>query len=473
MKTIIISPKDRTIGLETFQGGYQIMLGVLYLAAAVRNMGFDIDVVVCDSNEIVDIIKECLPDIVAVSCVTSTYPIARDIINKVKEYKPEIITVMGGHHATFMYEEIFRECKIDFICRGEGDEVLPKLLTKLAEGERYPDIPGMVYRKNGSLYNYDTINILDSLDNLPLITPDLLPPHLKFNPKIITSRGCPYRCAFCSVSAFYKGKWRQRSVEAVLRDLEYYVSQGYRKFWFHDDNFTVDTQWVRKFCENIKTNDFPKISWYCMTRVDTICKEPELLELMSSAGCKLLSIGLESGVQRVLDRFKKKISLEEVRKAIKHLNHSSIFHNWYLIIGSGDEYDTKEYLEKSLAFTASIPFDLIIVSLLTPFPGTPIYEKLVSENRLLHKNWELYDATHCVYKPAGMTNTEMEAFISKAYHRLYLFRGLKNLFIAYKGWKIGIFKLTMLKNICSVFYQVFCKRRSVYEVMKNMHSVKE
>ena len=99
---------------------------------------------------------------------------------------------------------------------------------------------------------------------------------------------------------------------------------------------------------------------------------------------------------------------------------------WYLMVGSGDEYDTQEYIRKSASFMNGFPFDLVQISILTPFPGTHLYDKLEKEGRLLHKDWDLYDGMHCVYKPLGMTVEELEKELTWAYRQIYLHSGLKN-----------------------------------------------
>jgi anaerobic magnesium-protoporphyrin IX monomethyl ester cyclase len=379
-------------------------------------------VVIADKNDVHRYLRRYQPDLVGVSCVSATYPIVRDLLTALKRMRPELPTIIGGHHATFMYKEVFADTGVDYVCRGEGEEVFPALLDSLEKGEKHPSIPGIVFRKDGSFHNDEAIALLGDINRLPRITLDLVAPEFSFSPKIVSSRGCPFRCSFCSISAFYNGRYRQRRVEDVIADIEEYISWGFNHFWFHDDNLTVDTRWVNDFCARIEQRGM-KFRWNCMSRVDTIVRDPELVARMARCGCSLVSIGIESGIPEVLERMHKKIDIPQIKTAIAILNRLKISHNWYMILGSADEFDQHKYLKQNIRFFSSLPFGYVLISILTPFPGTEIFEKLRSENRLLHYNWEDYDATHCVYQPYGMSAKELESYLLKAYLKVYLSKG--------------------------------------------------
>lgn len=395
---------------------------MLYVAASARAAGHNATVVVADSSDIDGFIARYDPVLIGFSCVTSSYPIARDMIRHVKKRHPSIPTIIGGHHATFMYRETIADCGVDYVCRGEGEETFPRLLEALESGDIHPAIPGIVYLLDGAYHNADETAILDDLNKLPRITRDLTAPEFTFSPKIVSSRGCPFRCSFCSISAFYGGKYRQREVDAVIADIREYLSWGYEQFWFHDDNLTVDTAWVNSFCERIEQQKL-KFRWNCMSRLDVICREPQLFARMARCGCSLVSIGLESGIPEVLKRMRKQIGIPQVLKALRILNGLKISHNWYMIIGSGDEYDAPRYIERNIDFFRKLPLGFVLISILTPYPGTELWDKLNSEGRILHRDWARYDMTHCVYRPLGISPAEMEKYFRKAYVRVYLSRG--------------------------------------------------
>lgn len=422
MNVLLVSPKACTGGLESLRKGNQILQGLLYVASAARLAGHKAIVVVADKHDVDKFIKRYQPDLIGVSCVSSTYPVARDLLIHVKKRHPLIKTIIGGHHATFMYREVFADTAVDYVCRGEGEDVFPQLLAALEKGDAQPAIPGIVFCKDGLFYNDNCIALMADIESMPAITRDLVAPEFSFSPKIVSSRGCPFNCSFCSISAFYGGRYRKRSVEAVIADIKEYLSWGYNNFWFHDDNLTVDTDWMLRFCQAVEAGKII-FRFNCMSRVDTICNNPDLMARMSRIGCALLSIGIESGIPEVLQRMHKKIEISQIRKAVKILNKNSISHNWYMILGSADEFDTPYYLEKNIRFFRNLPLGYVLISILTPFPGTELFNKLKAENRLRHYNWEDYDVMHCVYEPLGISYSGLEKYLPKAYLSIYLGKG--------------------------------------------------
>lgn len=435
MNVLLVSPKSVVGGLESLRQGNQILQGLLFVAAAARDAGHEVHVVIADKDSVDAYIQRYQPQMLGVSCVSSTYPIAREVLKHVKAKYPKLYTVIGGHHATFMYKEVIAETGVDYVCRGEGEEVFPALLAELEKGNTQPDIPGIVFYRSGVYYNDQTIAIMDNIEHLPKITKDLVAPEFDFSPKIVSSRGCPFFCSFCSISAFYGGSYRKRSVEAVIADIKEYISWGYDNFWFHDDNLTVDAVWLQQFCEAVEREQL-KFTYSAMSRVDTICRNPELFAYMARTGCTLVSIGIESGIPEVLERMHKKINVEQIKQAIKIMNKVGVAHTWYMILGSGDEFDTPEYIAKNIKFFCRLPLGFVLVSILTPFPGTELFNKLKAENRIRHYNWEEYDIIHCVYEPLGITWQSMEKMLPKAYIKVYLS----------KGWRVIPLFMKSLKN---------------------------
>ena len=435
MNILLVSPSSVIGGLESLRKGNQILQGILFVAAAARDAGHLAKVVIADKNCIDKYIRRYQPEVIGVSCVTSTYPVARDLLIYLKKNHPKLKTIIGGHHATFMYKEVLAETEVDYVCRGEGEEVFPALLAELSQGNAEPKIAGIVYQREGMFFNDEKIAIMEDIEHLPKISKDLVAPEFDFSPKIVSSRGCPFFCSFCSISAFYGGSYRKRSVEVVIADIKEYISWGYDNFWFHDDNLTVDAVWLKQFCEAVEREKL-KFTYSAMSRVDTICRNPELFAYMARTGCNLVSIGIESGIPEVLERMHKKIDVAQIKQAIKIMNSVGVMHSWYMILGSGDEFDTPEYLQKNIRFFSSLPLGYILISILTPFPGTELFNKLKAENRIRHYNWEDYDIIHCVYEPFGITWQAMEKMLPKAYLKVYLS----------KGWKLVPLFLSTLKN---------------------------
>ena len=468
MKVLLISPKAHTGGLEALRKGHQILQGLLYVAAAARDAGHKTTVAIADSTDVDRYIRRYQPDILGVSCVTATYPIAREILNHVHSANPSLPTIIGGHHATFMYKEVIRETGVHYVCRGEGEEVFVQLLSSLEKGNPEPAVEGIVFQKDGVFFNDNEIAILDDLNKIPRISRELVAPEFSFSPKLVSSRGCPFQCSFCSISAFYGGKYRQRSVDDAFSELLEFISWGYDQFWFHDDNLTVDKAWLTDFCNRILEHKL-KIHWNAMSRVSIIAKEPELIALMARSGCSLLSIGLESGIPEVIESLNEKIDLGDIAKAIKVMDRIGITHNWYMILGSGDKYDTPGYLKQSLDFFCKHRLGYVVISILTPFPGTKVFEQLQSEGRILHYNWEDYDVTHCVYQPLGMSPKEMESFLSKAYIKIYLSKGWRLIPLAIRSLKTGAMKPNHIINGIRIMIESKLLGKDITKAMAKRH----
>ena len=161
--------------------------------------------------------------------------------------------------------------------------------------------------------------------------------------------------------------------------------------------------------------------------MDSIDRDPEVLELLKRTGCKGLSLGIESGVREIIESFNKKITTEQALRVAKKIRDTSMYQQWYLMIGSGDKHDRLEIIRKNVEFMKKFPFDLLQISILTPFPGTELYDQLKKKGRIIQKNWDFYDGLHCIYEPEGVTAEQLEQELTRAYKEIYLRSGALNL----------------------------------------------
>ncbi len=395
--------------------------------SSLKENGFDVQVVLTDREAVQRTLESFRPDVVGITCVTATYSIAIEILKVVKAFDESIITVMGGHHVTFTVEETLRELSVDYVIRGEGEEVFPALLKNIMRKKPYEILDGVCFRKGNRVYNKNSLALVKDINKLPFPDRSAVE-HYDFpGIYILSSRGCPFKCTFCSASNLYGGVLRKRSVENVLDELEEIkgIKSNRVTVQFGDETMTVDTKWAKELCRGIIRRGL-KFKWYTNSRVDSINRDLELLKLMKESGCQGLSLGLESGVQEIIDSFNKGITLEQAMGAAEKLRDISMYQQWYLMVGSGNEYDEPGYVRKSVEFMKDFPFDLVQISILTPFPGTKLYYQLEKEGRLLHKKWDYYDGLHCVYRPYGMTAEQIEEELNIAYREIYLHSGLKN-----------------------------------------------
>jgi radical SAM superfamily enzyme YgiQ (UPF0313 family) len=380
-------------------------LGISYIAAVLEKEGVEVDI--CDAQNLnmnfEDIGRHIIdfnPDIIGISCFTPNYPQAQQVAELAKHVASDAITVIGGPHVTFTAARTLRETPfIDVVVRGEGEYTMVDLV-RAAEGElQVTEVPGISYRLRGMFVNNPDRPFITDLDSLPFPARHLWPEEYMSSGMrevpIITSRGCPYGCVFCSTSKMAGHAFRARSPKNVVDELQQVVEEyDFNRFVFKDDTFTLDNQRVLDICEEILQRGL-EITWACSARVDTVT--PELLSRISEAGCNMIYYGVESGNQEILDNFiGKRITLEQAKNAIQWAHDVDIATVASYIIGFPGEKADKAYQEhlkkseygrgdyegttkgtifESLACAEEMDSDLAQVHLLTPYPGTRVYDE--------------------------------------------------------------------------------------------------
>jgi len=332
---------------------------------------------------------------------------------------------MGGYHVTFMDSDALSNGVVDYIVRGEGEEIFANLLNALEKGEEVENIDGISYLKNGVYIRNKDAPPPQNLDKLPLPSRELLPLD-KYNTTVngykaanmVTSRGCPFNCYFCSSSRFGGLKWRARSPKSIVHEIEYlYNKFDYRAFEMLDDNFTLNPKRVFEFSDEVIRRKL-KIIWWCFSRADTIVKNEDMVKKMAEAGLYRVFLGLESGSENVLNDYNKNISLNEQKEAIKILKKYGVLVHGSFIIGDVDE--TEKMIMNTVNWAKRLNPALVQFSVLTPFPGTKLYEDMEKEGRLLHHNWKEYDALHPTIKLKYITNEKLKKIYIKSYRNFYL-----------------------------------------------------
>jgi len=460
MRVLLVVPRARLTGYgRLFSAAGEVGLGILYVAAAAEARGHQVRVALCDESAVVPVLKSFVPEVVGLSSVTATYPTALAIARTVKSFDPTIPVVMGGHHVTFTTGETLQEACVDYVVRGEGEEAFTELLDHLGRGDRLPAIRGVALRRDGRVDNERSLAEVTDLDSLPLPDQSLLG-----NPGrvlIIGSRGCPHHCTFCSVPGFYRKKWRKRSVDGILAELETIArKRELRRVEFRDDNLLVDPRWVEELCTGIRRRGW-RFEWHCLGRTDTVARQSPLLDLMKASGCAIMGLGLESCVQEIVDGYKKGTSVEQALEVSARLREKGILQIWFAMIGSGDHFDTPQAVGRHVELLAGFPFDLLQVSLLTPFPGTVLYGELEGGQRLLHRNWELYDGMHCVYRPGGMSASALEAELARAYRRIFLGSGVKRIVHTLYSARKFVFNTVQPFKLLRLFFEAVFLRKDV------------
>ena len=330
--------------------------------------------------------------------------------------------VIGGSHVTFMADEALEHA--DYVARGEGGEQLMAELIEALSGDRELDsIAGLSFRRDGRAVHNPLRARCADLDSLPFPALDLLVGHEKItNVPIMTSWGCPFGCTFCSVTAMFGRKYRFRSAENVVAEIK---AKRPKKIFFCDDNLAADTKRLKRLLELMIAEDLV-IPWSAQVRTD-VARDPELLELMRRSGCGIVYLGLESVSQETLDGFHKSQSVADIERAIRVLHDHGIKSHGMFVLGA--DTDDVQTVRDTVSFAIANHIDTLMPSILTPLPGTPLFEELDAAGRIFDKRWQLYDAHHVVYEPALMTPYELQMEILRGCMRFYSLRtGLRYIF---------------------------------------------
>ena len=322
MKTLLLNPPrflPSPYGRKALEAGYEDILSIGYVAAYAVSRGHNVQVVdmyTWSWEKAADFISESRPDIVAVACShTADRGSAYRAAKFVKKLNGNTKVVFGGHHSSAMAEQIVRHLPVDAVVVGEGEETFEELIRAWGNNGDLRDVKGLVFMEGDKLVKTARRPPIENLDMLPFPVRGEIPgdhtvaatfpsplPHLKYKGKSIgsriyasmaTSRGCPYKCRFCSVTAFWGARWRRRSPRNVVDEIEILVEKhGVRHINFFDDIFTADTERVIEICREIVRRRI-EVTWDTMTRVDSVSED--LAYWMRESGCMWTSFGIETG----------------------------------------------------------------------------------------------------------------------------------------------------------------------------------
>jgi anaerobic magnesium-protoporphyrin IX monomethyl ester cyclase len=417
VKILLVNPSYRDV-YRTFDFVLP-PLGLAYMAALLTEKNYDVKIVDLNVSQKNQAIPDNNWDLVGITLDTSRYYKGMEFARMLKSQGARV--VVGGPHASFMADEILGSGSADFVVRGEGEHTMLELVEALNQGGNLEQIKGLSYRSDDQIIHNDKRAYSDDLDTLPFPARDLLDMDKYRTSKlgtrsitsILTSRGCPYQCSFCASSKLAGTFWRARSVQSIIEEIQFVKdTYGYRAFAFVDDNFTLNPQRVIDLCGEICKRGLD-IHWWCFSRVDTIVKNPEMVSLMSKAGCRSTYIGVESRNQETLDSYNKKISADISRKAISVLKENKIEMTASFIIGGLNE--DKKMVEDTLRFAKSLNPNTVSFTILTPYPGTDLFEQV--KDRIITFDWRKYDGIHSVirlkhFKPMQLQFTLLRFYIS-------------------------------------------------------------
>ncbi len=425
-------------------------LGILQLAAYLerQDKSIEIEVLDCqakglDWSDFQRHIESSSPDIVAPSALSTcnAYTVVR-AVETAKKVNSDIRTIVGGQHFTATAQKSLETYpEIDFIVRGEGEQTLLELAQELKKKKPIlSKINGLSFRHGEKVLHNPPRPLINNLDSLPMpgyhfVKDSVNRYHFtmmagsKRYALIEGSRGCPHTCTFCSQWKHWNGVWRTKSVKRIADEFEYcYNEFGSRFLWLTDDNFGLGKHTSELCDEILKRGIADDIMWFMQVRCDDIIKNKGILPKMRRAGNHWILVGIESGSVATLESFHKKIIPKDAKKSMTLMKENDIFAQATFIIG--ERKDSAASIAQLREFVNHIDPDLAIFMILTPFPGTELYETAKQNGWIEDTNWSNYDMTHAIMPTETLSRKDVQEELYECYRSFYgsMSRRFKGLF---------------------------------------------
>ena len=402
------------------------------IATILRNNGVDVDFrdLAAEARPM-SVLNNIIGDYSALVMLTATMTIDEDsdVLNVLKKINPDLLTILWGSHPTFMPKQTLSKPGIDVAVKGEGDYIIRDIILNHMKGNDWRHVNGIAYKKGDQTVINPDYPFIDNLDDLPFPDRTMLSPKADyFNPVVkrrpyttmYTTRGCPGRCTFCTVPGFYGGKVRMRSAPNVIEELVGVTRMGYKEVFFRDEIFTASKKRLLEIVKGITANKLD-LTWVCSARVGTI--DEEMIKAMKDNGCHMIRIGVESGVQSVLDRAKKGIRVEETRKLMELAHRYRVDVHAHMMLGMPGE--TRETINATIDFVKVIDPAVVTFGICTPYPGTELFEEV----KRLHP--DIADGSGCNLSKlhregffngsfCELDDKELGIYVHKAYKNFYL-----------------------------------------------------
>ena len=429
MRIVLVHPNYHSGGAEI--AGNWPPAWVAYLSGALKAAGYmDVHFIDAMTRHIDDDalaieLQRMRPDLVLCTAITPAIYKAQETMAIAKRVCPDAVTVLGGIHGTFMYGQVLNESPaIDYIVRGEGEEVLVNLVRALDQQQlpaQADQIKGIAFRKNGKPFATVPHPPIEDLD---AIKPDWAILdwdqyiYIPLNCRVAIpnfARGCPFTCSFCSQWKFWR-KYRTRDPKKFVDEIEGLVkNQKIGFFILADEEPTINRKKFVELCEELIKRDLG-IHWGINTRVTDILRDEELLPLYRKAGLVHVSLGTEAAAQLKLDRFNKEIKVEQSKRAIQLLRKNGIVTEAQFIVGL--ENETPETLEETYKMAQDWKPDLVNWNCYTPWPFSDLFQELGDKVEV--RDYAKYNFVTPIIQPDVMTRDEVLAGVLKNYRRFYM-----------------------------------------------------
>lgn len=424
-------------------------LGLGYLAAALQQSGTDVELVDCtflEFRQAVARIFNSKPKILGFYCMFSMKKTTIELAQALRRYlSNDCLFVVGGPLPSWApdgFMDVF-----DVVAIGEGEQTIVELTQTIAQGKDLSSVGGIVYRRGDYTVTTAPRTPVENLDRLPFPSRELFDnqAYKKYYLKrfkytttsMITSRGCPFSCDFCSRPIF-RADMRIRSPRNIVNEVEEIVALDYGRVWFADDCFTLNRGHLLGVCRELKHRNMD-VGWECLSRVDTM--DAEVASAIKRSGCIRVFFGIESGNDAVLGLMNKQISTAQARRAVEVAKTAGLKVGAFFIVGYPGETD-KTVLD-TVRFASSLPLDYVSFTLPYPIPGTPLYER-VKDKGVSIEDWEEPKdyrlIRHKLLYTSGFSESKLKFAIAKAQSQFYGRRYLRK--TGYKVFGLPFERLT-------------------------------
>jgi anaerobic magnesium-protoporphyrin IX monomethyl ester cyclase len=413
--------------------------GIIQLAAYLEKEAKNVDIEILDCNAeqvgwkgMEKRIESSNPDVVASSSLATcnTYVVARTL-ETAKKVNQDILTVTGGQHFTATAQESLQQySEIDVIVRGEGEQTLAEIVARSRDRNALPRIKGISFRHNGEIIHNPSRPLIENIEQLPypgyhLVKDTMSKYHFTMMAGrdsryalIEGSRGCSHECSFCTQWRHWQGKWRLKTPKRIADEMEFcHRNFGSRFVWLTDDNFGAGTRASDLAEEIIKNGTADEKTWFVQARCDDIVRNKEVLPKLRKSGLTWVLLGVENTELSTLEAFKKGITPEDARTAVRLLKENGIFAHAMFIIGG--RKDTAGSIQKLREFANDLDPDFVMFSALTPFPGTEIYEEAKRNGWIEDFNWSHYDMVHAIMPTETLSRLEVQEQLYECYRSFY------------------------------------------------------
>lgn len=405
--------------------------GVAYVSATLRQLG--VKVALHDDNlreygdqQLSELFRRHKGELTAIglTSVSTTLGQLKRVARLAKQTLPETPIIVGGPHARMLPQEILAVPEVDLVFTSEAELAI----SDYVKGKPVEEIEGVAYRRDGQVVENPVTSVINDLDSIPFPDYSLFDINEYHTTKgvgkrhpasyIITSRGCPYACTFCSSKSLNptgKKIVRYRSPENTVAEIEWVVKEhGVRELFFSDDMFTGNTRHLTGICERLLSKNLDLV-WVCMTHVNNINREK--LELMKRAGCHQICFGVESGDPEIQKRINKNLDFGRVKEAVRLTRAAGIDVRCSFMFGN--QFETPQTMQRTIDLAKWLAPDFASFNIATPYPGTYFRQWAIENNYLADYSYEALDSTSYILVTPDLPPGTVEAYCNQAFKSFY------------------------------------------------------